>query len=486
MEMETKTLTKSPEQVRVDGDVAQRCQAAKELARAGNYEAARESLAGLWSGVGERPKIEGLSPNEQAELLLRAGALSGWLGRSGQVPGAQEFAKDLITESIRVFQKLDDQEKTAEAQTDLGICYWREGAMDEARVWFREALSRAANPANILRIMVARTNVEFSSNRFDEALALLDQAAPLLDRVDDDMAHGCYHMQRAIVFKRLGGAENLDRALMENTAARVYLEQANHMGYVAGVENNIGIIFRELGRYDEALDHLERARRTFVELGDVGTAAQVNETRARVFIEQERYVEAEKLAFLSASALEAGDEQSLLADALETQGVALARMGRYQSSHGVLKRAADIAETAGDVPLSGRVFLTILEEVKNSLSPAEIRSIYHQADQRLGDHISAETVSRLRACARLVISNTIAAETENPTLRGSFEREVHQRESELIKAALDQANGSVTRAARQLGLTHQGLCYIINHRHKQLLGARAPIRVRRKSIIKKR
>jgi hypothetical protein len=50
---------------------------------------------------------------------------------------------------------------------------------------------------------------------------------------------------------------------------------------------------------------------------------------------------------------------------------------------------------------------------------------------------------------------------------------------------LEEANGSVTRAARTLGLTHQGLCYIINHRHKSLLSARAPIRVRRKSVIKK-
>jgi tetratricopeptide (TPR) repeat protein len=484
--METRTLNKSPRRIPVDADVTQRCEAARELARAGNYGAASEVLAGLWSGIGDRPQIEDLPPNEQAELLLRAGALSGWLGSSGQVPGAQEFAKDLISESIRAFEALGDQEKVVEAQTDLGICYWREGAMDEARVWYREALSRAANPANILRVMVATTNVEYSSNRFDEGLAILDQAAPLLDQVDDDAAHGCYHMQRAAVLERLGGAENLDRALIENTAASIHFEQANHRRYFARVENNIGHLLRQLGRYDEALDHLERARRTFTELGDVGTAAQVNDTRARVFLDQQRYVDAEKLAFLSASALDAGDEQSLLADALETQGVALARMGRYQSALGTLKRAAHIADTAGDVQLSGRVFLTILEELKSFLSPTEIGSTYQEADRRLGDQLCAKSMVRLRACARLATANTATGNPENRVIRGSFEQEVHNRESELIKAALDEATGSVTRAARMLGLTHQGLCYIINHRHKQLLGARAPIRVRRKSIIKKR
>jgi tetratricopeptide (TPR) repeat protein len=466
-------------------DVGAKCRAAKALASAGDYEAAREALGTLWGGLGVRPDMEDLPERDQAEVLLRVGALSGWLGSSSQVPGAQGFAKDLISESIRAFEVLGDEEKVAEAQSDLALCYWREGAMDESRVWFREAISKATNPANRLLILIRATTVECMSNRFEEALALLDLAAPLLDEVEDDLARGCYHMHRALVLRRLGGSENLDRALIESAAASVHFEKANHRRYFARCENNTGNILRQLGRYEDALEHLDRARHTFIELGDVGTAASVNETRARVFIAQQRYVEAEKIAFSAVSALETGDEQSLLAEALETQAVALARMGRFQSALGILKRAAHIAETAGDSQLSGKIFLTVLEEVKSFLSPSEITEIYKQADDRLPDELNPETIARLRACARLGTANAAAARTENP-IPGSFEQEVHKRESDLIGAALAEAGGSVTRAARLLGLTHQGLCYIINHRHKDLLGARAPIRVRRKSIIKKR
>lgn len=484
--MKTRAVTKTLNSLPVDAVVMERCRAAKELASRGDYEAAVEALGELWKGIGNHPEIEGLMPNEQAELLLRAGALSGWLGSSGQIPGSQAFAKDLISESIRAFEALADQEKVAEAQSDLALCYWREGAMDEARVWFEEAISKATNPANRLRILTRSTTAEYPSNRFHEALRLLDQAAPLLEQVDDDVALGCYHMQRASVVRRLGGAENLDRALIENAAASFHFEQANHRRYFARVENNIGQIFRQLGRYEEALEHLERARRTLIELGDIGTTAQVNETRARVFIAQQRYADAEKLAFLAASTHEEGGEQSLLAEALECQGVALARMGRDSIALTTLKRAATIADTAGNRELAGTIFLTILEELSSSLVPNEIWNMYMEADDRLGEPLSIELMSRLRACARLANSNRAAARIENPTRLGSFEREVHERESELIKAALDEANGSVTRAAKQLGLTHQGLCYIINHRHKQLLGSRVPIRVRRKSIIKKK
>lgn len=484
--METKTLTQSPKPVRVDGDVAQRCSTAKELASVGDYEAACEALGELWGGIGVRPKIEGLPLDAQGELLLRAGALSGWLGSSGQVPGAQGFAKDLISESIRHFEVLGDVEKVAEAQSDLALCYWREGAMDEARVWFREALAKAADPANKLRILTRTTTVECASNRFGEALALLDQAAPLLDEVEDAVAQGCYHMHRTYVLRRLGGAENLDRALIESAAASVHFEKTNHRRYFARCENNTGNLLRQLGRYDGALEHLERARRTFIDLGDVGTAAQVNETRARVFLAQQRYADAEKVAFLAASALEAGGEQSLLAEALECQGIALARMGRHAQGLSILKRAAHIADTAGNRELSGIIFLTILEEVSSYLLLSEILNMYQEADDRLGGPLSIEIMTRLRAGARLVTANVAATRADGAPMVGSFEQEVHKRESELIKTALDQASGSVTRAARILGLTHQGLCYIINHRHKQLLGARAPIRIRRKSIIKKR
>jgi len=55
-------------------------------------------------------------------------------------------------------------------------------------------------------------------------------------------------------------------------------------------------------------------------------------------------------------------------------------------------------------------------------------------------------MSRLRACARLGAANAATRSREN--VGGSFGAAGHQRESELISAALEEAGGSVTRAAR--------------------------------------
>src|SRR5438105_5588488 len=100
-----------------------RCQLAKQLEDVGNYEAAREAMGELWSRVGERPVLDGLDEAAAAEVLLRVGVLTGWIGSVKQIEGAQETAKNLISESIAKFEALGDTLKAAEAQMELGHCY---------------------------------------------------------------------------------------------------------------------------------------------------------------------------------------------------------------------------------------------------------------------------------------------------------------------------------------------------------------------------
>jgi hypothetical protein len=76
-----------------------RCRLAWELVEAGNYESAREAMGELWQRVGERPVLEGLDGQTKAEVLMRVGAITGWIGSTRQIEGAQELAKDLLSES---------------------------------------------------------------------------------------------------------------------------------------------------------------------------------------------------------------------------------------------------------------------------------------------------------------------------------------------------------------------------------------------------
>src|ERR1044072_6837399 len=105
----------------IGDDALPLCVLAKNFEEAGEFEHAAEAISPFWSGPLNRPNTKGLGEEAQAELLLRAGTLTGWLGSAKQVAGAQEVAKDLISESAGRFQRLGLSEKVAEAQVDSDL-----------------------------------------------------------------------------------------------------------------------------------------------------------------------------------------------------------------------------------------------------------------------------------------------------------------------------------------------------------------------------
>jgi tetratricopeptide (TPR) repeat protein len=481
-----------------DEEVLHRCQVAKDLEAAGEHEAARGQLADRWQRVGERPRLDGLSEATQAELLLRAGTLSGWIGSTRQMEGAQEFAKDLISESARRFDLLGLQEKVADAQVDLAVCYWREGALDEARVTLNEVLNLSLdqNSEPKLRALANLALLERVAGRFREALDIQTNAAPLFNESANHLLRGNFHNVHAQVLKELGVAERredyIDRALVEFTAASFHFEQGGNVRFQASIENNLGSLFRSIGKYREAYDHLNHARSLFVKLKDKGNVARVDETYARTLICEGRYSEAANVVRNSVRVFEEGDERSALAEALVTHGTALARLNNTSTALSAFNKAIAVAELAGDPNARGLAAIAVVEELSSSVDPVELRDYYHQAESVFPGSQNPGIQNRLGECARRILAAEGRTATNGPAIQSaemvapslSLEEEVLRYEADLIKNALETSGGSVTRAARKLGITHQGLAFILNGRHKSLLGARKPAKPRRRSIIR--
>jgi CheY-like chemotaxis protein len=171
--------------------------------------------------------------------------------------------------------------------------------------------------------------VEKVTLRLNDALRLLMEAAPILDKSGNHSLRGRFHSELTAVLVMLGEAERrsdyTDRALIEAAAASYHFEQAGHRRYQACMENNLGMLFCTVGRYSEAHEHLDRAQALFTGMKDVAHIAQVDDTRARVLLAEGRVAAAEKLVRSAVKALEKGGQQSLLADdALVADGVRIA------------------------------------------------------------------------------------------------------------------------------------------------------------------
>lgn len=386
------------------------CQLAQELEESGDYEGARGALDPLWQRVGDEPNVEGLAQLTAAEVWLRAGTLTAWIGSARQIAGAQETAKDLISRSLAAFEELDETEKAAEALTDLGYCYWREGAYDEARVTLDQALARLGEIESELRavILLRSAIVELSATRLNDALRILTEAAHLFQASSNHALKGKFHVNLALVLDNLSTGEGRedyrDRALVEFAAASFHFEQAGHTHYCANTENNLGFLLFTIGRFDEAHQHLDRARRLYIDLKDVGNAARLDDTRARTLLAQGRNTVAEKTARAAVRVLEQGDEQAVLAEALRTHGTALARLGRVEQARTTLGHAVRVAEHSGDLEGAGLAALLFIEELRPQLATEEMQRSYERADELLAHSQHPGTLQRLRQAARYVLA----------------------------------------------------------------------------------
>ena len=497
MELDTAVFKSSTENAVAD-DVIPLCELAKNLEEAGEFESACAVLRPFWQGLLRRPETIGLADEAKAELLLRAGTLTGFLGSAKQLAGAQEAAKDLISESAAIFETLAKTEKIAEARVDLAVCYWREGALDEARVTLRlvlESLGEIQSEQK-LRALLNSAIVEKAATRDREALRIYREVAPQFEASTNHALKGKFHSNYGILLKNLALSESreeyIDTALVEFAAASFHYEQAGHRRFQAGVENNVGFLFASIGRFDEAREHVNRARSLFLRLADQGSAAYTDDTLAQIYLLQGRSEDAERVARRAVHALKRGGEQTALAEALTTHGKALARLQQTQVARAALDQAVEIAQTAGNPDRGGIAAVTAIEELSPDLPVEVLQNYYKTAETLLSKSQNRSLKTRLGECAQRVLSITLdTAKEATPAATAvaltpgfSLDSEVLHYEGSLIRRALEESGGSVTRAARLLGITHQGLAFILNGRHSDLLSIRSPVKRRRRSIIR--
>jgi len=246
----------------------------------------------------------------------------------------------------------------------------------------------------------------------------------------------CKRLDLSVLKKR---ADYVDRALIEYAAARYHFEQAEHQCYLASVENNLGMLYFRINRCDEAHEHLDRARRIFASRKDTSLVAQVDETRARVFLKQGRIAEAERVARSAVLNQDKSGRHGLLVEALITHGRALARLEKHGAALSAFRRAIELSDHTGNASQAADAALAAFREI--------------------GEHLSVSEMGQL-------ISG-----------RGWGE-DKQSREHMLIKLALEQAKGKVTHAARILGMSYPALTYMLRTRHKDLLQYRTPVRRR--------
>ena len=484
-----------PSNLTPNTEALSRCALALTLKDEGDYEGALEIMRPMWRGVGERPDTRQLLPNVAAEVLLCTGILTGWIGSRNKIKDAQEIAKNLITESISYYESQNEIKKVAQARTEIAYCYWREGEVNEARIMLHEALERLTDPGNIrARALLKLAIVEQSAGRYYDALQILTDNAALFEQVTHQPTKGDYHNELAMTLEEIAVADKrpdyFQRALTEYKAADYQFKLARNHVFRASVKNNEAVVLSKLRRFEEAHCHLDEARRLTVRFKDRTRTSQIDITRAEILLAEGKFEEAEAVAHRTACSLENSGQRFWIVDALIAQGTALARLEKSDRAHQILQHAIEVAHEVGALNKAGLAALTLVEEV--DLDDKILHAAYQKAHEWLADSQSQQLLIRvndaarklaLRVCEKVSKEDAIDVLLKKP---GGLESKILEYENALIKQALIQSNGAVTHAASLLGMTYQGLAYVIQTRHKDLLSARSPVRRRPRKLVTKK
>jgi len=234
----------------VNDAALRRCQIALELKDQGDYSGAQEVMRPLWRGVGERPETKELHPEIAVEVLVCAGILTSWIGSQVGIEEAQEAAKNLISEGITFYQSIGDVKKVAGARAELAYCYWREGALDEARIMFNKSLQQLTAEGNTrARVLLRLAILEWSASRYSDAFKILNDNARLFKKITNHAVKGNYHNQLAMVLRNLATSEKRDdyfqRAINEYLEADHHFKKSQHH-LSCGCKKQSGISFIQI------------------------------------------------------------------------------------------------------------------------------------------------------------------------------------------------------------------------------------------------
>lgn len=99
-----------------------------------------------------------------------------------------------------------------------------------------------------------------------------------------------------------------------------------------------------------------------------------------MLVAEKKYRDADRILADVIKTFEASGEAALLADALALQGMVWARLGGFNSSINILRRAVEVAHHAGANAQAGQAALTLIEEHGSTwrLEESEVSQVKHQ------------------------------------------------------------------------------------------------------------
>lgn len=255
---------------------------AKRLEKKRDYVAAANILECVWSNFHEHPETSGLTTKLKAELYSLCGIILISIGKSKGLPDYQETAKNLLTESVRIFKKLNKVRRLAQASSHLALSYCYEGREKESLDVIREAEKLFPHDSNDSVYLQLKTNKLIALSRLfliEESVAVMEEIADRIENSPNLRNKIKFYNQSGFVFTK---AERYDLANSMFSKALKLATAASDEDAVSHISNNLAFSLNKTGRSKEAFEHICRAISLATKAKNYGYLISFEDTKANI------------------------------------------------------------------------------------------------------------------------------------------------------------------------------------------------------------
>lgn len=312
--------------------------------RCGRYEEALAELRDIWEDTTSFPNVAEFVPRVGAEIILRCGALIGFIGHNKQIPNSQEKSKNLLTEARNRFQEIYDVDKIAECENYLALAYWRTGELIEAEAWVEESLSHCLNNLSDVWIYsnLTKSLIFLSSGKYEEIVKTLKKIENQFQNFGDAFLLGSFCNNLGLALKNLG---RIADSLKYFELARFWHQKSRHQIYLGTVENNLSQLYKLERRFAEAHKTIDSATKIFKLIKDRTREGFSLDTKAQIFCNEGKFPEALKVIEKAISILKKSENSAYLVETYLSKAKILLYLDDFTKACLCLSDAIQLAKT---------------------------------------------------------------------------------------------------------------------------------------------
>jgi len=220
------------------------------------------------------------------------------LGRVLRLMGLAEVALEPLAEAYRRFQLLADvhgdiAKRMAAASISEGAdCLCILSRLDDATEAYGEAIRLYEELGNIHGVAVCRgnmVNVRIAQRRYQEALDICAQARDTFGRLGEPLSVAISWHQAGIAHRFAGQYDMAEDACQQ--ALAIYVRVGGDRSGEARTLNELGSIYHDMEKLEDAVKLYRQAANIYVELGDMMNEGKIRRNIANTLIKLHRYDE---------------------------------------------------------------------------------------------------------------------------------------------------------------------------------------------------